>query len=72
MVEAGLAPAQAVAAATGGNAEALGVADAVGTIAPGKEADLLVVAGRPDERIADIARVLAVVKSGRVVVNNAA
>ncbi len=72
MVEAGLTPAQAVAAATGGNAEALGVADAVGTIAPGKEADLLVVEGRPDERIADIGRVLAVVKSGRMVVNKAA
>ncbi|MCE2470222.1 MAG: amidohydrolase family protein [Dehalococcoidia bacterium] len=72
MVEAGLTPAQALAAATGGNAEALGIADAVGTIAPGKEADLLVVDGRPDERISDVARVLAVVKGGRVVVNKAA
>ena len=72
MVEAGLTPAQAIAAATGGNADALGIAGAVGTIAPCKEADLLVVEGRPDERISDIAQVLAVVKAGRVVVNKAA
>ena len=72
MVEAGLTPGEALVAATGNNAKALGIDDTVGTIAQGKEADLLVVDGRPDEQISDITRVLAVIKSGQVVVNNAA
>ena len=72
MVDAGLTPAGAVASATGGNARALGIDDTVGTVAPGKEADLLIVDGNPDEQISDVARVLAVLKAGRVVVNNAA
>ena len=71
MVEAGLSPRAAIQAATSGNARALHIDDAVGTVAPGKEADLLVVDGRPDQDIADVGRVLAVVKGGRVVVNNA-
>lgn len=65
MVAAGLSASDALVAATGGNAEALGLAGTVGTIAPGKEADLVVVAGRPDADIADIAKVVAVFKSGQ-------
>ena len=72
MVEAGLTPGEALVAATGNNAKALGIDDTVGTVAQGKEADLLIVDGRPDEQISDITRVLAVIKSGQVVVNNAA
>lgn len=37
----------------------------VGTVEPGKEADLLVVEGSPDQRITDVTRVLAVFKAGR-------
>ncbi len=65
MVEGGLTDAQAVVAATSGNAEALGIADRVGTVASGKDADLLVVAGAPDEDVTAIANVAAVFKSGR-------
>ena len=72
MVEAGLSPLAAIQAATGGNAKALHIDDAVGMVAVGKEADLLVVDGRPDRDIAAVGRVLAVVKGGRVVVNNGA
>ena len=72
MVDAGLTPSGAIVSATGGNAKALGIDDTVGTVAPGREADLLIVDGRPDEQISDITRVLAVVKAGQVVVNNAA
>ena len=71
MVEAGLSPLAAIQAATSGNAKALHIDDAVGTVAPGKEADLLVVDGRPDQDITDVGRVLAVIKGSRVVVNNA-
>ena len=72
MVEAGLKPREALVAATGNNAKALGIDGTVGTVAPGKEADLLIVDGRPDQQISDITRVLAVIKSGQVVVNNSA
>ena len=65
MVEGGLTNAQALVAATSGNAEALGIADRVGKIAPGMEADLLVVDGAPDEELNAIAQVAAVFKSGR-------
>ena len=65
MVEGGLTNAQALVAATSGNAEALGIADLVGTVAPGKEADLLLVEGAPDENVSAIANVVAVFKSGR-------
>ena len=56
---------QAVVAATGGNAEALAIADRVGAIKPGMEADLLVVDGDPDREISDVAKVAAVFKAGR-------
>ena len=72
MVKAGLSPLAAVHAATAGNAKALHIDGVVGTVAPGKEADLLVVDGRPDQDITVIGKVLAVIKGGRVVVNNAA
>ena len=54
LVESGLTPLQAIGAATGVSARAMGVDADRGTIAPGKAADLLLVQGRPDERIADI------------------
>ena len=72
MVEAGLSPLAAIQAATDGNAKALHIDDVVGTVAPGKEADLLVANGRPDQDITDVGRVLAVIKGGHVVVNNIA
>ena len=64
MVAGGLTPMQAVVAATGASAQALGLSDSVGTIAPGMEADLLVVDGSPDVQIADVGKVAAVFKAG--------
>ncbi len=52
MVEAGMSPMQAIVAATRTAAECIGLADRVGTLEPGKLADLLVVSGDP---LADIA-----------------
>jgi imidazolonepropionase-like amidohydrolase len=54
LVEAGLTPLEALTAATGVSARALGVDADLGRIEPGKIADLLLVSGRPDENIADI------------------
>ena len=53
MVEAGMAPMEAIRAATLSAAELLGVEDRLGTIEPGKLADLIAVQGDP---LADISR----------------
>ncbi|MCU1235538.1 MAG: amidohydrolase [Candidatus Solibacter sp.] len=54
LVQSGLTPMQAITSGTGTSARALGVDAERGTIAEGKIADLLLVEGRPDERITDI------------------
>lgn len=51
MVDAGLSPAQAIEVSTKGAAEAMRMGDLVGTLEPGKEADLLVV---DEDPLADI------------------
>ncbi len=70
MVDAGMTPMQALEAATRAGAEVLGLADRVGTLEPGKLADLVVVDGDPldDIRVLrDPARIRMVVKGGEVV-----
>jgi imidazolonepropionase-like amidohydrolase len=47
MIEAGLTPREALVAATSGGAYALGLAEHIGTVEPGKLADLVVVDGDP-------------------------
>jgi imidazolonepropionase-like amidohydrolase len=54
--------------ATGLAAEALGMADAIGTLAPGKLADMVVVDGDPLADITAMQRIHTVVKGGKVVV----
>ena len=49
-VQAGMSPLQAIEAATSLAARACGVADIVGSLEPGKEADLLVVHGNAGRR----------------------
>jgi imidazolonepropionase-like amidohydrolase len=72
MVEAGLSPAQGLIAATRNGADLLGVLDEVGTIEPGKRADLLLVRGDATRDVTTILAdggVLTVVQGGRVVVD---
>jgi imidazolonepropionase-like amidohydrolase len=64
LVEAGLTPLEAIAAGTGVSARALAVDGERGTIAPGKLADLVLVDGRPDERIGDIEKTARVFRGG--------
>lgn len=61
----GLTPLQAITAATGNSARALGLDADRGTIAPGRAADLLLVEGAPHRNIADLARVSRVFLNGR-------
>ena len=61
---------QALVAATRTSAEILGMGDKLGTLEPGKLADLVIVDGRPDADIEDLAKVRTVVVNGRVVVRD--
>jgi len=67
-VAAGFSVPEALVAATRTNAELLDMEDKLGTLAPGKLADVLVVEGRPDEKLDDLLRVDLVVRDGEVVV----
>jgi imidazolonepropionase-like amidohydrolase len=64
LVEAGFAPVEAIRIATLNGATYLGRADRIGSIAPGKNADLVVVKGDPSTRIADVENVEIVFKDG--------
>ncbi|HEU4694596.1 MAG TPA: amidohydrolase family protein [Vicinamibacterales bacterium] len=66
----GYTPEQALVAATRTSAEILGMGDKLGTIEPGKLADLVILDGRPDADIEDLAKVRTVVVDGRVVVRD--
>jgi len=67
LVQAGMTPMQAIQAGTRVASEALGWDDRIGTIAPGKLADLVAVSGDPLADIAALERVTFVMLGGRVV-----
>ena len=64
LVEAGFTPLEAIHIATFNGAEYLGEIDRIGTIAPGKQADLVVIKGDPSKKIEDIENVETVFKDG--------
>lgn len=64
LVDAGFKPEEAIRIATLNGATYLGLADHIGTIAPGKNADLVVVKGDPSKVIGDIENVEIVFKDG--------
>jgi imidazolonepropionase-like amidohydrolase len=63
----GFTPLECLIQATKNNSEILCIDDKVGTVAAGKQADLIVIDGRPDEDIEDITKVDAVFKKGMLV-----
>jgi imidazolonepropionase-like amidohydrolase len=69
-VAAGLSPSEALIAATRTNAELLQMDDKLGTLEPGKLADLVIVAGKPDLVLADLANIETVFRDGAPVVQD--
>ena len=69
MVKLGLTPLQAIQAATVNDADLLGWSDKVGTIEPGKWADLVAVDGDPLADVTTLERMKFVMKGGEVVKN---
>src|SRR5437762_11747160 len=64
LVEAGFTTLEAIKIATYNGAQFLGQADRIGSIAPGKAADLVVIQGDPSKKIEDIENVEIVFKDG--------
>jgi len=64
LVEAGFTPLVAIHIATYNGAQYLGEADRIGSIATGKQADLVVIKGDPSKKIEDIENVETVFKEG--------
>jgi imidazolonepropionase-like amidohydrolase len=64
LVEAGFSPVEAIRIATLNGATYLGLADRIGSIAAGKDADLFIVKGNPAAKISDVENVMVVFKDG--------
>ena len=64
LVEAGFTPLEAIHIATQNGAEFLGEGERIGTLRPGKRADIVVIKGDPSQKIEDIENVELVFKDG--------
>jgi imidazolonepropionase-like amidohydrolase len=67
MVDGGMSPLQAIGAATCHAAQALHLTDTIGSIQPGKQADLIAVDGDPTADISALSQVRMVMRAGRIV-----
>ena len=72
LVEAGMKPVDALRAATSTDADLLGIADKLGTLDPGKLADVIAVPGDPTQEIRQTEKVFFVMKEGVVYGNDRA
>jgi len=64
LVDGGFTPVEAIQIATLNGAKLLGMVDKIGSIAAGKDADVVVIDGNPATKIADIEKVELVFKDG--------
>ncbi len=72
MHQAGLPVKAVLAAATRVGADILGMGDKLGTIEPGKIADVIVLAKNPEDDLANLRELRYVVAGGKVLVDRAA
>jgi imidazolonepropionase-like amidohydrolase len=68
LVDCGFTPMQAIQAATRVSAEASGLGDRIGTVEPGKRANLVVLGADPTTNISNTTSIRFVIKAGRLVV----
>ena len=66
-VEAGMSPMEAIVSATSDSAKSCHVDHLVGTLEPGKQADVLVVDGDPSQDVSALRDVVDVFQAGQVV-----
>ena len=67
LVRGGMKPTEALQAATVRGAELLGLSDQIGSIEPGKLADIVALNGNPLEDIRNIENIVFVMKGGEVI-----
>jgi imidazolonepropionase-like amidohydrolase len=65
MARAGMTPSEVLASATINGARLMGQADRIGTVAPGRFADMVVLEADPRADVANLSRIALVVKDGR-------
>lgn len=66
-VDSGMTNMEAITTATSKAAQSLGLQDLIGTLEPGKEADVAVFGGAPHSKVSDISNILAVFQGGEQV-----
>jgi imidazolonepropionase-like amidohydrolase len=69
MVEAGISPMEAIMAGTRNAADNLGRASELGTVEPGKLADIIAVSGDPLKDIRNTREIKLVIKDGKILIN---
>ena len=67
LVEAGIPPLEVIKIATRNGAQALGIEKDVGTIEPGKEADMIILSDNPVDSISNIKKIEAVINNGHFI-----
>jgi imidazolonepropionase-like amidohydrolase len=67
LVEAGISPLDVIKIATRNGADALGILNKVGTIEPGKEADMIVLTANPVTNISNTEKIEAIINEGKFV-----
>ncbi len=67
LVEAGIPPLEVIKIATRNGAQALGIEEDVGTIEPGKQADMIVLSDNPVEEINNTKKIEAVINNGQLI-----
>jgi imidazolonepropionase-like amidohydrolase len=65
LVEAGISPLEVIKIATRNGAQALGIENDVGTIEPGKQADMIILSDNPVDEISNTKKIEAVINNGQ-------
>jgi imidazolonepropionase-like amidohydrolase len=67
LIEAGIPPLEVIKIATKNGAQALGIEEDVGTIEPGKQADMIILSDNPVDEISNTKKIEAVINNGQLI-----